>query len=508
MCLLTRQGSASWFQSVSMRYKVGYRGIILAERLDVGTIRKRETVVLGGGPSGLGTALGISLNGGYGRVALVEKENRAGGLAGSFHWKKHTIDYGPHRLSPNIDVVRLLADELLGPDCLIKKNRHGVQFKKKLYQFPPRVSDWLSPFSFWQLIAFIFSFLVTKILWITWRFKSDTFETTIMRKFGKRFHRLVVSPMTEKVWAHPDSIDPAFVNQRFSLVRPSAVIRKLIFPKQDLNPSQFYYPRNGFRQLWDNMADYLEREGNQLMFNTVPKRIELKDNRITHIHLMNGKKETTLETRDLTVVSTIPLTSFVSCLRGYETEELKADLKNVQIRSLLLVAFEFNQQRTLPFRTLIFPERDYCFNRLFEQNQYSIHTVSEGRSVVVADITLPFGHQEMKSPDIDIIEKVKKDLRKLPYIRLDKLTDAHVERVEFGYVVPDKETRRRICNVLHVLKGISNLVLLGRFATGEYDNSDYAIDNGLTLGAMLTGRISKLEYLSSIHSKRGRYIVG
>jgi len=49
---------------------------------------------------------------------------------------------------------------------------------------------------------------------------------------------------------------------------------------------------------------------------------------------------------------------------------------------------------------------------------------------------------------------------------------------------------------------------MGRFATGEYDNSDYAIDHGLALGALMTGKYTKLEYLQAIHGKRDRNIVG
>jgi protoporphyrinogen oxidase len=175
---------------------------------------------------------------------------------------------------------------------------------------------------------------------------------------------------------------------------------------------------------------------------------------------------------------------------------------------MILVAFEFEQPKALPYRTLIFPERDVCFNRLFEQNEYSRDTVENGRSVVVADVTCPRGDPWMDKSDADLVEMVRADLGKLPYIRLDRIVDACVKRVEYAYVTPDVETRRRIYLVHHELKRIANLVLVGRFAVGEYDNSDYAIDNGMTLGAMISGRISKLEYLCTTSANRQRYIVG
>src|SRR5262245_18509405 len=98
-----------------------------------------QALILGAGPSGLSTGMGLVLNGYQGRITVVEKAPQPGGLAGSFAWKGHTVDFGPHRLSPNIADVRMLAEDLLGPDLLIEKSQHGVQMGERLYQFPPRV---------------------------------------------------------------------------------------------------------------------------------------------------------------------------------------------------------------------------------------------------------------------------------------------------------------------------------------------------------------------------------
>ena len=121
------------------------------------TDRPPRVVILGAGATGLGTGLGLALHGYEGQVLLIERKTTPGGLAGSFRWKSHTVDHGPHRLSPNITRVRVLAEELLGPDCLIKKSQHGVQFRGKLYQFPPRVIDWITPLSLWHAVAFAWS---------------------------------------------------------------------------------------------------------------------------------------------------------------------------------------------------------------------------------------------------------------------------------------------------------------------------------------------------------------
>lgn len=465
-------------------------------------------VILGAGSTGLGTALGLALNGYERDVLVIEKNSRPGGLAGSFRWKTHTIDHGPHRLSPNITSVRVIAEELLGPDILTNKNWHGVQLGGTLYQFPPRVSDWITPRSLRHLVAFSWSFAVSQVAWVTRRFSPDTFRSTLVRKFGRRFYDVIAHPMAEKVWGNPDDIDPAFVSQRFAHVHPYELLKRVVVPRQELNPSIHYYPRHGYQQLWDSMAGYLVRDGQSIWLAAEPTRIEVENNRIVRLVVATPDGDTEVTGTDLTVVATIPIASLVRLLTGIDTTTLRDHASAVKVRSMALVLFEFDQPRTLPFRTVIYPEREFCFNRLFEQNQYSRDTVEPGRSVVVADITDPRGDARMKVTDAELIEMVRRDMAKLPYLALDRVTDAAVRRVEFAYVTPDLETRRRIYLIEHELKQIANLVLVGRFAVGEYDNSDYAIDNGMTLGAMITGRISKLEYLCTTRMNRQRYIVG
>ncbi len=313
--------------------------------------------------------------------------------------------------------------------------------------------------------------------------------------------------MAEKVWVHPDCIDPNFVHQRFPSILPKEVLKRLIFPKQELNPSAFYYPRLGYQQLWDNIARMVTREGQRLIYSSEPVRIDVENNQIVRVVVKTPQGENEFESDDFYVVSTIPITTLVRLLPG-GFESLRERVKSIKTRSMVLAVFELNEPRALPFRVLIYPEQRYCFNRLYEQNEYSRETIEKGKSVIVADITVPRGDKLMSAPDDEILARVKTDISKLGYVRVKNICDSCVRRVEYAYVVPDIETRKAFFEISHELKAISNCTLMGRFGIGEYDNSDYAIDAGLTLGGYLTRRISKLEYLRQSYQKRSRYIVG
>ena len=166
--------------------------------------------------------------------------------------------------------------------------------------------------------------------------------------------------------------------------------------------------------------------------------------------------------------------------------------KKVRIRSMYLVIIKFNQNQTLPYRTLIFPEKKFIFNRIFEQNLYSRSTIEKNKSVIVADITFD-KNSEFYSEE-KIKEIVKEQISTLNYININKLESIKVELVEHAYVSPEEETRRNFQIIEKKLSEIENLELIGRFGVGEYDNSDYAILNGINLSKYLTSEISKIEY--------------
>ncbi|QPJ65285.1 MAG: NAD(P)-binding protein [Candidatus Nitrohelix vancouverensis] len=472
-------------------------------------IEDSTDIILGAGPTGLSVGLGVALRSASHNALILEAKSRPGGLAGSFYWKNHIVDYGPHRLSTILDNVRVLAEDLLGPDCLLKMSLHGVQYSGRLFQFPPRVIDWLSPECVYHLVSFGLSYIWGHLVWITRRFDTATFESIMIRKFGNQFYNKIIYPMAKKVWIEPRDIDPSFVTQRFASIHPFEVIKKILIPKQELNPAAFYYPRKGFEQLWLNIAHRFEQEGNHIAYNTKATRVVVQDNKIVRVEFSGPDGDQAIEGDNLNVVSTIPVTGLIQILEGFEPiDRLKELASRLRFKSMLLVAFEFDQPETLPFRTHIYPEDDFIFNRLFEQNQYSRETVEEGKSVVVADITVLQGDPLFEKSDQEIIDRVKKDMAKLRYIKSWKITDAYVGRVEYAYVVPDLETRKSFHEITHILKSIPNLILSGRFGIGEYDNSDYAMDQGLAIGAMLCGESSKLDYLLTLHKTRGRPIVG
>ena len=164
--------------------------------------------------------------------------------------------------------------------------------------------------------------------------------------------------------------------------------------------------------MWDdiikkNLKNYID-----VKLETYPKEIIINDkNLVSSIKLNNGIIQNLDKTQ---IISTIPVIELIKCLKNIDKSNLEEKLKEVKIRSMMLVIVKLDQIRTLPYRTLIFPQSNVIFNRIFEQNLYSRDTVEENKSVIVADVTFDLDTSEEKINEF--FEKTKSDIINMDFI--------------------------------------------------------------------------------------------
>lgn len=453
----------------------------------------KKILVLGAGPSGLSIAYGVKKNNPEIDIKIIEKKNQVGGLAGSFKSKDDFIDYGPHRLAVQNNVIKSIAESLLESNLIINKSQHGVEFKNKLYQFPPKIKDLVNLKSISIIYRLVISYIAGKFHWFINRYKNENFNEFILHQFGNFFLNEIARPMSNKVWGDCNKIDPNFVTQRFSMIKPFEIFKQFIFPSPKLNPSTFYYPKyGGFQAIWDAMSEKIKSNNVDISLNSFPTKIIIKKNKIIEIEYSENNEKKIFDTSNSSVVSTIPIINLVNIIDP-NSDELFQMAKKIRVRSMYLVVMKFNQKQTLPYRTLIFPEKKFIFNRIFEQNLYSQDSIKDNRSVIVADITYDRNDKSYEDEN-KILEIAKEQIGNLNYIDKSNLTNTEIKKVEFAYVSPEIETRKNFDFIRKKLEKIENLHLLGRFGVGDYDNSDYAILNGLNLADLLTSKISSIDY--------------
>ncbi len=450
-------------------------------------MQKKSIIILGAGPTGLSTAY-LMRDDLKWNVTLLEKSKQVGGLSGSFKWNDHTIDFGPHRLSPNLNNIITLIKNLLGSKLLEDFSDHGVQIDNTVYKFPVKISQWLNIKSLLWISKAVFSFLFSNFTGLFLP-KKTNFSDIMKQRFGSFLYNQILKDMTTKVWINPQAIDPSFADERFSLIKPIEILKSLVKKNSIRNPNNFYYPELGYQQIWDEMKVSCDKNEQGIITRAEFLKCHIKNNKIEKIFWKNHKnnKILLLNSENSRILSTIPIS--LLC-KGIETnnkkiKEVKYLSSKIKIRSMILCALEFNQNKTLPHRTMIFPSKKIIFNRLFEQNLYSRKTVKNNKSVIVADITCDPNDKIYKMDEKKIANLIIKDLKDLKYINFETYVNCKIIRVPFAYMVPDVESRNILKSIVSSLSQIENLDLLGRFSIGEYDNSDYAIQNAINYSSFL-----------------------
>jgi protoporphyrinogen oxidase len=438
-----------------------------------------KTIILGAGASGLGAAWGL-VDAGHKNIVILEKNAVVGGLSGSFKSGDVTVDYGPHRFSPEYPELIEKFRPLLGDQLIEVANEHAVIFQGRVYRYPPVATDFLNLPTIKNSVGVLTSFLATRFQgWLKGKNEdsnSPTFEEIIVNGFGPEFYNLVVKPMCLKIWGDPATLDPDFARLRFSVPSFAAISQKLIGRRQ-VNDQTFFYAKKGFQQFWDVLADYLTSQGVEIKLKASATSIELEKNRIGSLSYRHDEQVYT-EATDW-VISTIPSQQFVRLLNPNPFSPADLLAQKFVNRGIILVLMVVGRETVLPARVVIAPEAKYSFNRLSEQNQFSRDTVPAGKSAIVADLICEVGGDTWLKPDDEIKNRVVQEVVSCGFFEPAEVERVEVFRIPVAYPLPTLEREKTQRSFNSALSKIENVISTGRFASSDYNNSHTALKKGL-----------------------------
>jgi protoporphyrinogen oxidase len=453
-----------------------------------------KTIILGAGASGLGAAWGL-VEAGRTNIIVVEKNAVVGGLSGSFKSGDVTVDYGPHRFSPEYPELVDKFRKLLGKDFLEVPNEHAVVFQGRTYRYPPVLADFLNFQTVKICTQVLTSFFWTRVKTLFRTKNPSGFEETVINSFGPQFYALVIKPICLKVWGDPSRLDPDFARLRFSIPSFSRVLKKLM-SQGDVNDKIFYYSRYGFQQFWDVLADYLRSKGVEIRLNATASKINVENNRATSVTI--GESTIAADW----VISTIPTQHFTRLLQPGQFSPTDILSQKFLNRGILLVLMVINKEKVLPARVIIAPELKYCFNRLSEQNQFSRDTVPAGKSAVLADIICDVGGEMWSRSDEDIKRQVIRDVVSCGYFAESDLDRTEIFRIPVAYPLPTIERESAQKNFNKIIMQLENVICTGRFASSDYNNSHTALKKGLLTAKPITENMSLSDWYSEVEPIR------
>ena len=371
-----------------------------------------RVLVLGGGPAGVGAARELARRR-LASVLLLEQGARFGGNAGSFDACGQRLDYGSHRLHPASD-PQILADlrELLGED-LLDRPRHGrIRLLGKWIHFPLKPHDLLLRLDRGFALGTLRDMLGGRPA--ANGSEPDTFASVLQANLGATICEHFYFPYAVKLWGHPpERLSGIQARKRVSAGTFGKLARKVLGAVPGLKKpgaGRFFYPRRGFGQITEALADAARREGADLRTGWRVQSLERRGAgwSVEALQVESGKAERFDGDQ---VWSTLPLTLLARCMRPEPPAEVLEAARAIHYRSMILIYLKLPLPRFSEYDAHYFPGAATRITRLSEPKNYSALGEPRDSTVLCAELPCSFEDPEWSATDEELGALVLADLR-------------------------------------------------------------------------------------------------
>ncbi len=439
-------------------------------------MRQVETIILGGGLTGLSAALHLE-----GDWLLVERESRLGGLTRTDERDGFLFDHTGHWLHLRFEHTRALVEELLGDNLLEVERRSAIYsfgrtspypFQANLFGLPPEVVREC-------LMGLIEAKMAEAVDEARGGLRPSpaNFQEYVERHFGDGIAKRFMLPYNTKLWGCKPTEITADWCSRF-VPRPSlarVVEGALSPPQSELGyNTRFVYPATGgIETLVRRMAERLPEE--RILTGVALRELDWRHRRVT---LSDG---TVLGYRR--IISSIPLSLLLASMRDLPAEiDIWTDRLRCTSLKYLNLGLDLPRDETraprLPFdgvHWLYFPEERFPFYRIGCASNAVASLAPPGAASCYVELSNAHDVSE-----VDVLESVSRFLidetRTLESRK--QIVVAEFRRLSHGYVIFDEHYDPARAAVLPFLLQ-NGVCSTGRFGAWVYSSMEDALDDGI-----------------------------
>ena len=333
-----------------------------------------DFLVLGAGPAGLGAAFRLASR--NFRVIVLEKQDRVGGLAGSFEVAGQRVDHGSHRLHPATppEILGLLQSRL--GDELQRRTRRGrIRIKGRWLPFPP---DPLATVR--SLPPRFLARAALSAATATMRPRRDrSFANYVSTGLGQAMGEAFYFPYARKIWGvDPEHLSGDQARRRISADTPWKLVRKVATGRKGAG-RYFYYPAGGFGRIPETLAEAAEEEGADVRLSAAVTGIGFGEASVT---VITSRGDAVAAGQ---VWSTIPLTGLARLITPISGDPTPR-IDELEYRAMILVYLALPIDRYTPFDAHYFPEPDIPMTRVSEPKNYRSGPDPSGITVLCAEL--------------------------------------------------------------------------------------------------------------------------
>ena len=423
-----------------------------------------DVAILGAGPAGLAAAWRLAQRGLA--VTVLERAPAMGGLAASFDVAGVRVDAGSHRLHPATPPHLLAAlGSLLGDDLQLRRRNGRLHVAGRWVGFPLRAGE-LARTLPKPLLARAAADAAASPLR---RPRTDTYAEVLRAGLGPTLYGLLYEPYAEKLWGlPPDRIAGEQARKRVTADTPWRVAQRILRGSRGDGQGQvFHYPRRGFGQLVDALADAATAAGAEIRCSSAVTSIEAGD-----------RPRVVGDGVDLTarhVFSTVPLPVLSRLVRPAPPAAVGEAAGRLRFRAMLLVYVVHEGGRWSPYDAHYVPGPESPVSRLSEPANYRESADDPAdRTVLCAEIPCAVGDALWEASDEALAAIVGDAIRALglPPLRFGGVTVRRVPHVYPVYEVGYEEPLRTLDSWASTVPGV---VTFGRLGLFVHDNSHHAM---------------------------------
>ncbi len=494
----------------------------------------KKIVVIGAGPAGLTAAYELLKNSKEYDVVVLEESNSIGGISKTVRYNGNRMDIGGHRFFSKSEKVMnwwqnivplqgapSFDDELLGREKKLSENGPDPRFDDRVMLLRDRVSriyynnkffDYpisMKPSTFINM-GFIttiragFSYLAA----VMNKREENSLEDFYINRFGKVLYSMFFEDYTEKLWGrHPREISADWGSQRVKGLSIKALFKdifgKMFGRKGAVETSlieQFYYPKFGPGQLWEEVAKDIEFLGGRIVYNCKVINLFKEDDEIKYIICEKDGKKVKVEAD--VYISSMPIKDLVEGISGNipsgEILDIASGLPYRDFVTVGLLVDKLGLKNKTKMKTLgnIVPDcwiyvqdRGVKLGRIQIFNNWSPYMVEDPENKVW--IGLEYFCREndefWNKTDDELRVFAADELKKMGVIEENAVLDSHCERIKKAYPAYF-DTYSDIDKVISYLNSFKNLYCIGRNGQHRYNNMDHSM-----LTAMLAVDVIKLD---------------
>ncbi len=446
--------------------------------------------VLGAGPAGIGAAYRLATTNNH--VVVLERAGRVGGAAGSFEVAGTRVDYGSHRLHPSTDPTILYElRQVLGSDLQRQRRNGRIRLLDRWIAFPLRPVDLVRRLPATFAIGAARDAAVAG----TRRPRRDTFADVLLARLGPTLCEHFYFPYARKLWGRePEELSGVQARRRVAADSPGKLLRRL--SRGAARRQIFFYPRRGYGQLWERLADATVAAGGEVELNSAVEVINIQGDTVEVVTSAGRAVRASM------AWSTLPLTILARIVDPVPAAEVLAAADRLRFRAMVLVYLVLDTDRYSPYDAHYFPGPETAVTRISEPKNYRDSFDDPGaRTVLCAEIPCSQGDEIWRCDDARLALIVRGALKGAD------LTDPYpcqvvTRRLERAYPIYDIGYDDAFRMLDSWVADHSRLLSFGRQGLFAHDNSHHALSMAwAAVDALRDGQI--LDEKSWASARRG-----